>query len=117
VNRRLGCVRLGKQQVLTVVVSFLSFERSLVQELGYNGYERLRLGFDKAFGGQDSVPTFPLVVDAGCGTGLVGEQVGMRSFVRLFVFLVFPLHICYSLNTQYHQKSFCKSSFVTLAPT
>ena len=52
-----------------------SFEHSLVKELGYTGYERLRRGFDRAFGGQDSVPKFPLVVDAGCGTGLVGEQV------------------------------------------
>lgn len=54
---------------------FGSFEHSLVQELGYNGYERLRRGFDRAFGGQSFVPTFSLVVDAGCGTGLVGEQV------------------------------------------
>lgn len=46
-----------------------------MQELGYTGYERLRRGFDRAFGGQDSVPKFSLVVDAGCGTGLVGEQV------------------------------------------
>jgi predicted TPR repeat methyltransferase len=52
-----------------------SFEHSLVQELGYTGYERLRRGFDRAFGGQESVPKFSLVVDAGCGTGLVGEQV------------------------------------------
>lgn len=51
-----------------------NFEHSLVQELGYDGYERLRRGFDRAFGGQDKVPTFPLVIDAGCGTGLVGEQ-------------------------------------------
>lgn len=51
-----------------------SFEHSLVQELGYTGYERLRRGFDRSFGGQDKVPTFNLVVDAGCGTGLVGEQ-------------------------------------------
>jgi len=49
-----------------------NFEHSLVKELGYTGYERLRRGFDRAFGGDP--PTFPLVVDAGCGTGLVGEQ-------------------------------------------
>lgn len=49
-----------------------NFEHSLVQELGYNGYERLRLGFDRAF--QGTPPNFRLVVDAGCGTGLVGEQ-------------------------------------------
>jgi predicted TPR repeat methyltransferase len=52
-----------------------SFEHSLVQELGYTGYERLPRGFDRAFGGQDKIPTFSLVFDAGCGTGLVGEHV------------------------------------------
>lgn len=46
----------------------------MVSELGYNGYERLRRGFDRAFGGEDNVPKFPLVIDAGCGTGLTGEQ-------------------------------------------
>jgi predicted TPR repeat methyltransferase len=51
-----------------------NFEHSLVEELKYDGYERLRRGFDRAFGGQEYVPTFPLVVDAGCGTGLVGQQ-------------------------------------------
>lgn len=51
-----------------------NFERSLVQDLGYTGYERLRQGFDRAFGGTENVPIFDLVVDAGCGTGLVGEQ-------------------------------------------
>ena len=51
-----------------------------MQELGYNGYERLRRGFDRAFGGRDSVPLFKQVVDAGCGTGLVGEQV--RNVLR-----------------------------------
>lgn len=49
-----------------------NFEHSLVNELGYDGYQRLRYGFDRAFGGQ--VPMFDLVIDAGCGTGLVGEQ-------------------------------------------
>jgi predicted TPR repeat methyltransferase/tetratricopeptide (TPR) repeat protein len=56
-----------------------NFEHSLVQELGYNGYERLRRGFDRAFlvnGDGEPPPTmiFDRVVDAGCGTGLVGEQ-------------------------------------------
>lgn len=62
-----------------------NFEHSLVQELGYTGYERLRRGFDRAFvklaaaGGsmgspESPTPVFDLVVDAGCGTGLVGEQ-------------------------------------------
>lgn len=52
-----------------------SFEHSLVKDLRYTGFERLRQGFDRAFGGQEKVPSFPVVVDAGCGTGLVGEQV------------------------------------------
>jgi len=51
-----------------------NFEHSLVEELGYNGYERLRRGFDRAFGGAENTPKFNLVIDAGCGTGLVGEQ-------------------------------------------
>ena len=44
----------------------------MVKELGYTGFERLRRGFDRAFGGNP--PTFDRAVDAGCGTGLVGEQ-------------------------------------------
>ena len=51
-----------------------NFEQSLVGELGYNGFERLRRGFDQVFGGSDKVPIFNLVVDAGSGTGLAGEQ-------------------------------------------
>ena len=50
-----------------------NFEHSLVQELGYTGYERLRVGFDRAFADQP-IPKFKKAVDAGCGTGLVGEQ-------------------------------------------
>ena len=50
-----------------------NFEHSLVQELGYNGFERLRQVFDRAFDGS-KIPMFDLVVDAGCGTGLTGEQ-------------------------------------------
>jgi predicted TPR repeat methyltransferase len=49
-----------------------NFEHSLVQELGYTGFERLRRGFDRAF--SQKPPSFDFVVDAGCGTGLVGEQ-------------------------------------------
>ena len=54
----------------------VNFEHSLVQELRYNGYERLRRGFDRAFSklGYEQAPVMDLVVDAGCGTGLVGEQ-------------------------------------------
>ncbi len=54
-----------------------SFEHSLVEELGYTGFQKLRKAFDKAFG-DNTIPTFDLVVDAGCGTGLVGEQVSTR---------------------------------------
>jgi len=50
------------------------FERSLVDELGYNGFERIRRGFDRVFGGSDKVPLFEIVIDAGSGTGLAGEQ-------------------------------------------
>jgi predicted TPR repeat methyltransferase len=49
-----------------------NFEHSLVHDLGYTGYERLRRGFDRAFNGNP--PLFAKVVDAGCGTGLAGEQ-------------------------------------------
>lgn len=52
-----------------------SFEHSLVDELGYTGYATLRRAFNDALGGEEKVPIFDVVVDAGCGTGLVGEQV------------------------------------------
>lgn len=53
-----------------------NFEHSLVEELGYDGYARLRRGFDRAhLGSNQATPTFGVVLDAGCGTGLVGEQV------------------------------------------
>jgi predicted TPR repeat methyltransferase len=58
-----------------------NFEHSLVNELGYNGYERLRRAFDRAFGG--SPPVFQRVVDAGCGTGLVGAE--FRNVSRALV--------------------------------
>lgn len=53
-----------------------NFEHSLVQDLGYTGYERLRRGFDQALeqDGKSGLVMFATVVDAGCGTGLVGEQ-------------------------------------------
>lgn len=50
-----------------------NFEHSLVKELGYDGFQRLRKAFDKALEGED-ISSFKTVVDAGCGTGLVGEQ-------------------------------------------
>jgi len=65
-----------------------NFEHSLVEELGYTGYERLRRSFDRAFGKGDEndasgattttttkTPVFDLVVDAGCGTGLVSCRI------------------------------------------
>ena len=60
-----------------------------MDELGYTGYEVLRRGFDRAFGGREKVPMFDLVVDAGCGTGLVGEQVsfGEDHFVNTILYL------------------------------
>jgi predicted TPR repeat methyltransferase len=54
-----------------------SFEHSLVHELQYNGYERLRRAVDLGlFSGDQKlgISKFPIVIDAGCGTGLVGEQ-------------------------------------------
>ncbi|KAL7533779.1 hypothetical protein ACHAXR_006868 [Thalassiosira sp. AJA248-18] len=51
-----------------------TFEDSLVGELGYNAFHRMREGFDHAMvseGQSDKI--FPLVIDAGCGTGLAGE--------------------------------------------
>ena len=50
-----------------------NFEHSLVNELGYDGFQRLRKAFDKALEGE-VISSFNIVVDAGCGTGLVGEQ-------------------------------------------
>jgi hypothetical protein len=56
-----------------------TFEHSLVDELGYNGFQRMRGGFDRAMKaeGRRSDRKFKLVVDAGCGTGLAGEVVSV----------------------------------------
>ncbi|KAL9191055.1 hypothetical protein ACHAXT_000761 [Thalassiosira profunda] len=52
-----------------------TFEHSLVDELGYDGFHRMRRGFDRAMASEGmSSKKFPLVVDAGCGTGLAGDQ-------------------------------------------
>ena len=54
-----------------------NFESSLVDELGYNAFHRMRKGFDRALliqENEDTEKTFPTVVDAGCGTGLAGEE-------------------------------------------
>lgn len=51
-----------------------TFEHSLVEELSYNGFHRMRRGFDRAMVSEGhSDKNFALVVDAGCGTGLAGE--------------------------------------------
>ena len=61
-----------------------NFEHSLVNELQYTGYERLRRGFDRSGAMQKSNGAlFDLVVDAGCGTGLVGEQ--FRNVSRVLI--------------------------------
>jgi predicted TPR repeat methyltransferase len=77
-----------------------SFEHSLVKELGYTGYEKLRRGFDRAFGGQDKVPNFPKVVDAGCGTGLAAGQVS-RIIVVAYPLLTasdyFSCFLCFTV--------------------
>lgn len=77
-----------------------SFEHSLVQELGYTGYERLRKAFDRAF--DQKPPVFGKVLDAGCGTGLVGEQVrklrrlsvNYYSIILLLTFMDVPVPKC-----------------------
>ena len=54
-----------------------NFEHSLVEELGYDGYARLRRAFDKGMASEGidvHTHNFDTVLDAGCGTGLVGEQ-------------------------------------------
>ena len=80
--------RASNEYVQTLFDDYASnFEHSLVQELHYTGFERLRRGFDramyllehqKAVSMDTAVPSttrqFAKVLDAGCGTGLVGEQ-------------------------------------------
>ena len=51
------------------------FENSLVGELGYNAFTRMRAGFDRAMSLEGREKNmFQLVIDAGCGTGLAGTQ-------------------------------------------
>ena len=61
------------------------FEHSLVDELGYDGFHRMRGGFDRAMvlDGRSKENLFELVVDAGCGTGLSGEVVSVLSYVLM----------------------------------
>ena len=82
-----------------------SFEHSLVDELGYDGYERLRRGFDRALyhdtttaAAATATRKFDLVLDAGCGTGLVGEQ------VRLFCACAKPSTVIF-INTNERNTS------------
>jgi hypothetical protein len=78
----------------------------LVEELGYTGFQKLRKAFDLAFGGEGKVPHFDLVIDAGCGTGLVGEQVSISLFLVRCILLK-PTRDCIG-------NSDTSSSFATL---
>ncbi len=90
-----------------------SFEYSLVQELRYNGFHRMRQGFDRALqkeGGDEiyNNKMFPVVLDAGCGTGLAGEVVSLKLSFNLTFAVDF-----HSLMTRYyhHAVSKYKSNF------
>ena len=58
-----------------------NFEQSLVHELGYNGFQLLRTFVGEVLGEENL--GFGLVVDAGCGTGLVGNE--FRAVSRTLV--------------------------------
>jgi len=53
-----------------------NFESSLVDELGYNAFHRMRRAFDRALAqeNESTEKKFLKVVDAGCGTGLAGVE-------------------------------------------
>ena len=52
-----------------------NFESSLVDELGYNAFYRMRRGFDRALAQEKAEgKKFSKVVDVGCGTGLAGVE-------------------------------------------
>eukprot|EP00986_Skeletonema_menzelii_P015948 scaffold13101_cov120-Skeletonema_menzelii.AAC.1 len=53
-----------------------NFESSLVDELGYNAFHRMRRGFDRALAQENAAEgkKFRKVVDVGCGTGLAGVE-------------------------------------------
>jgi len=52
------------------------FESSLVDELGYNAFHRMRRGFDRALAQENEAKDkkFLKVIDVGCGTGLAGVE-------------------------------------------
>lgn len=53
-----------------------NFETSLVDDLKYNAFHRMRRLFDKALAKEEAAGhKFELVLDAGCGTGLAGVEV------------------------------------------
>jgi len=57
-----------------------NFEKSLVEDLGYHGFDLLRRFVGEVLGKKLN---FGLVVDAGCGTGLVGNE--FRNVSRTLV--------------------------------
>ena len=59
--------------------------------MGYDGFHRMRSGFDRAMvsEGRSKENLFELVVDAGCGTGLSGEVVSVLSYVLIIKSNVF----------------------------
>ena len=69
-------VQTGKQ----TNAHFSSFENSLVDDLNYNGFYRMRRIFDRVLE-REKPPNhkFQLVLDVGCGTGLAGEVVSYTS--------------------------------------
>jgi predicted TPR repeat methyltransferase len=92
-------LRASNQYIKSLFDNYASnFEHSLVDELQYTGYMRLRMAFDRALGvhHNDSAiasdkhivhdyknVSFDLVVDAGCGTGLTGEQ--FRNISKILI--------------------------------
>lgn len=71
---------------ITTLTYLLSFENSLVGELNYNGFYRMRRIFDKVLEQEKlSNHKFQLVLDIGCGTGLAGEVVSYKYFDGIIV--------------------------------
>jgi len=61
------------------------YDTKKVENRSYDGHLRLRRAFNTAFGGEENVPKLKNVVDAGCGTGLVGEQFRNISSMQVCV--------------------------------